>query len=128
MANNFQALHEFWSSFGWKAYDENTVPDNAMEQNGGKYITYEASISGFDEIVYLTASLWMQSTSWSDISIKAIQIFEAIGSGGKLIETDNGKLWITRGQPFAQRMGEADDTIRRIYLNIQAEFMTAERR
>lgn len=128
MADNYQALHEFWSSFGWKAYDENTVPDDAMEQNGGKYITYEASVSGFDETVYLTASLWIRSTAWDEISLKAIEIFEAIGRGGKLLKTDVGYLWVTRGTPFAQRMGEDDGTIRRIYLNIQAEFMTAERR
>lgn len=128
MADSYQALQQFWSSFGWKAYDENTVPDDAMELNNGKYITYEAAISAFDETTYLTASLWMRSSAWDEISLKAIEIFESIGRGGKLLNTNNGYLWVTRGTPFAQRMGEDDDMIRRIYLNIQAEFMTAERR
>lgn len=40
-----QAIHSFWNSFGLKAYDENTVPDNAKLP----YITYEVAVSSFDD-------------------------------------------------------------------------------
>lgn len=125
--DRMQALNDFWNSFEWKAYDENTVPDNAMEINGGHYITYEGAFSAFDETISLTASLWQRSTSWAEITQKAIAISDYIGLGGKLLSYDKGYLWITRGQPFAQRLSEEDDSIRRIYININAEFMSAER-
>ena len=124
--DSMQALNAFWNRFEWKAYDENTVPDDAMERNGGKYITYEAASAAFDEPIALTASLWQRSTAWNEIVEKSYEISRAIGLGGKIIDYDDGKLWIVRGTPFSQRAGDEDDTIRRIYINITAEFMTAE--
>lgn len=125
--DSMQALNSFWNGFGWKAYDENTVPDDAMERNGGKYITYEAAFASFDEPIALTASLWQRSTAWNEIVEKSYEISRAIGLGGKVVDYDDGKMWVVRGTPFAQRAGDEDDTIRRIYINITAEFMTAER-
>lgn len=122
--DSMQALHVFWSSFGLKAYDENTVPDNAMTGNGGKYLTYSVSTGYFDDLVTLSASLWYKSTSWAEITQKAAEIGETIGYGGKLIPFDGGHIWIQRGTPFSQRMADEDDTIRRIYLNIESEFLT----
>lgn len=120
------ALHSFWSSFGLKAYDESTVPDNAMEQNNGAYITYGVSTSTFEDPVPLHASIWYRDTSWSDITAKADEISKGIGYGGKLVPFDGGYLWIVRGVPFAQRMEDDDDQVRRIYLNIMVEFLSVE--
>ena len=123
--DNAQAIHSFWSSFGLTAYDENTVPDNAMTVNDGKYITYSVVTAYFDEPVMPSASLWYKSTSWAEITQKAAQIGEAIGLGGKVLKTDDGYIWLKRGVPFAQRMSDEDDTIRRIYLNIEVEYFTS---
>ena len=119
--DNAQAIHSFWSSFGLTAYDENTVPDNADLPR----ITYSLSKAYFDEPVMLSASLWYKSTSWAEITQKAAQIGEAIGLGGKVLKTDDGYIWLKRGVPFAQRMSDEDDTIRRIYLNIEVEHFTS---
>lgn len=121
--DSLQALHNFWSSHGLKAYDENTVPDDAMAKNSGKYLTYSVATAYFDEPVSLTASLWYQSNSWAEITQKAAEIGDAIGYGGVLISFDDGQIWLKRGTPFAQRMSDEVDTIRRIYLNIEAEFL-----
>jgi hypothetical protein len=60
------------------------------------------------------------------VSEKANEIAEAIGYGYKLEEVDGGYLYIRMGQPFAQRMGDPeDDTIRRMYIITDAEFLTA---
>lgn len=123
--DSLQTLHSFWSSFELKAYDENTVPDNAMTVNDGKYITYSVVTAYFDEPVMLSASLWYKSTSWAEITQKATQIGETIGLGGKVLKTDDGYIWLKRGVPFAQRMSDEDDTIRRIYLNIEVEYFTS---
>ena len=118
-----QALHQFWSGFGIKAYDENTVPDNAMADD--KYLTYSVVVSNFDEPSLASASLWYKSTSWAGITAKSEEINAALGRGGKVIPFDHGYLWVKRGVPFAQRMGDEDDTIRRIYLNVELEYITA---
>lgn len=124
--DSLQTLHSFWSGFGLKAYDENTVPDDAMTVNGGKYLTYNAATAYFNEPVALSASLWYKSTSWAEITQKAAQIGETIGLGGKVIPCDGGYLWIKRGVPFSQRMSDEDDTIRRIYINVEVEYLTAK--
>jgi len=120
-----QALHQFWSRFGWSARDENTVPDDAMERFGGHYITYALSTAALDERVPLSANLWCRDSSWETITEKANAISEAIGIGGMVIPFDDGYLWICRGAPFSQRLDSGDSTIRRIYINLMAEYLSA---
>lgn len=121
-----QALHQFWSSFGWAARDENTVPDDAMTRYDGHYITYAVATSSLDEPIPLSASLWCKDTSWTSITNKAEEISRALGIGGKLVRFDGGYLWLCRGTPFTQRMPDEDDTIRRVYINVMAEYLTAD--
>jgi hypothetical protein len=118
--NKAQAIHSFWSGFGLPAYDENTVPDRAKMP----YITYSVSESEFEYPVALTGSLWYRSSSWEDITLKSYEISKNISLGGKLIRLDGGKLWIKRGSPFAQRMADVDDTVRRIAISITVEYFT----
>lgn len=119
--DKYQALNTFWNSFGLTAYDENTVPDNATLP----HITYEAAEGSFGDQISLTASIWYRSRSWADATVKAEAIASDIGLGGKLISFDNGRIWIKRGTPFSQRMSDPDSSIRRISLNIEAEFISA---
>ena len=121
--DKFQALHQFWSSFSWKAYDQNTVPSEDLQPEMPR-ITYEAGTAGFEDIANLTASLWDKSYSWASVSAKAEEIFAYIGLGGAKVNFDGGQIWITRGSPFAQRMSDEDDSIRRIVLQVQVEYLT----
>lgn len=117
-----QALQSFWSGFGLPAYDSTDVPDNAQMP----YITYSVSTDSLDNVVNMNASLWYRTSSWKDITDKADQIAEAIVKmNPPSIQLDNGRLYIAKGTPFAQRMSDEDGNVRRIYLNIQAEFLTA---
>ena len=123
--DKYQALHQFWSSFGLKAYDENTVPTG--EDNPElPYITYNVAVSDFYRPVYLHGSIWYYGTRWTAITEKLIEIESAIGLGGKMLPVDGGGLWIKKGFPFAQRMADENDMVRRIYINIEAEFITAD--
>ena len=120
--NKDQAIHSLWASFGLDAYDEQTVPTGAE----APYITYEVATDSLDEPVPLTASIWWRSMSWSEINAKRDAVAQRLANGGQVIKLDDGYLWITPGSPFSQRMDEpSDDAIRRIILNIQAEFLTA---
>lgn len=119
--NKMQALNNFWNSFGIPAYDENTVPDDATLP----YITYSASEDDFGRPVSLRASIWYRSKSWNDITAKMDEISDHITRGGIMVKYDNGAIWITKGSPFAQRMNDSeDDSIRRIFMNIEAEFIS----
>jgi hypothetical protein len=118
-----QALQTFWESFGIPAYEQTTVPETATMP----YITYSVSTDSLDNVVNMSASLWYHSTSWKDISEKTEQIARYIvGMNPPSIKFDGGRLYIAKGTPFAQRMADPnDDMIRRMYLNIQAEFLSA---
>ena len=117
------AIYQFWNSFGLTAYEENSVPDDATFP----YITYQLVTDSFDREIPLTVSIWYRSESWTGINAKTDEISRTIGRGGKIIHCDGGAIWLKRGQPFAQSMGdESDNLIKRKYLNITAEFMTAD--
>lgn len=117
------AIYQFWNSFVLTAYEENSVPDDATFP----YITYQFVTDSFDREIPLTASLWYRSESWKAINAKTEEISQKISRGGKVIPCDGGAIWLKRGKPFAQSMGdESDNLIKRKYLNITAEFMTAD--
>ena len=120
------ALHNFYSSFGLTAYEENTVPtgDAAPEY---PYLTYNVVTGSLDNDVSLNCSLWYRGDSWLKANAKAEEISKAIGQGGKIIPCDGGAIWIKRGAPFAQSMGDpSDDLVKRKYINLTAEFFTAD--
>ena len=116
------AIYQFWSGFGLTAYEENTVPEDVAFP----YVTYQLVTDSFDREVAATASLWYRGESWTAINAKTEEISAHIGLGGKIIKCDGGRIWIKRGQPFAQNMGdESDDLIKRKYLNVNIEYFTA---
>lgn len=116
--DKWQAIHALWSGFGIPAYDENSVLDAATYP----YITYSAAVGDFENVVNLTASIWYRSSSWAGISQMAESISTQL-SPYKTIPVNGGYLYITKGTPFAQRMRDEDDLIRRVYIILQAEFM-----
>ena len=116
------ALHSFFGGFGLTAYEENSVPDDAVFP----YLTYSLttdSFSGYPSTI--TISLWYRSTSWTAANAKCEEISVAIGLGGQLIECDGGRIWIKRGQPFANSMGDVnDELIKRKIIDVGADYLT----
>ena len=119
--DKYQALHAFWSSFGIPAYDESTVPtgDDRPEM---PYITYDVVVSDFLFPVAMNASIWYYGSLWTEITAKLQEVEAEIGRGGKMLLTDEGAIWI-KGSPFAQRMPDQDNMVRRILINVQAEYI-----
>ncbi len=117
--DKWQVIHNFWAGFGLTAYDENSVPDDAQYP----YITYSSVVGDFETPISLTASIWDKTTSWAGVSQKATSISRTI-SPYKMIPVDGGYLYIIKGSPFAQRMRDENDLIKRIYIVLQAEFFT----
>lgn len=120
------ALYNFWSMFGLPVYEENAVP-SGEDGAGFPYITYQVVTDSFGNDVALTGSVWYKSTSWKEANVKAQEISNVLSRGGVTIACDGGIIWLRRGVPFAQSMGDdSDDLIKRKYINITAEFMTAD--
>ena len=116
-----QALHGFFSQF-LTAYEENTVPDDAVLP----YLTYTVSTGDIQQgATVITCNLWYRDTSWHDINAKAMDIAMALGLGGVKLQCEGGGIWIVKGTPFAQNMTDTDETIRRKYINLLAEYITA---
>ena len=120
--NKSQALNQFWNSFNIPAFDADSVPDNTPFP----YITYEESLDSIGNILILTASVWDRGTSWKRISDKTEEIAQKIGEHGHyVIKLDNGYLYLSKGSPFATRQSDQDPEIRRYYINVMGEFLTA---
>lgn len=120
--NKAQALYTFWSSFGLPAYDELTIPDEATMP----YITYSVSGDNIGSPVPISASVWYRSTTWENVSRKVEEISRRVNEHGHVVyPLDNGYVYLTRGTPFAQRMSDADTMVRRVYINMMAEYLTA---
>lgn len=121
--DKWQALNTFWNSFELNAYDENSVPDDAVMP----YITYNGATDSLDYLVPTTASLWYRETTWSTISQKAEEIAKAIGEYGfNSTSIDGGYMIIRKNNVFAQRMNDPnDDSVKRIILSVMIEFLTA---
>lgn len=121
------ALYSFWSSFGIPAYEVNTVP-TGKDAPTFPYLTYEVKTDSFGgEPVSLTVNLWYRSDSWVEINTKTDEISKRIGRGGILLTCDSGAIWVRRGSPFAISYNEdPDDMVKYKYINITAEFLTAE--
>ena len=116
-----QAIHNFWSGFGLKAWDELTVPDNAPMP----YITYSVQSDSIGNPVSMRASIWDRSTSWELVTKKAEAIAKHIVEQyPAAIPIDGGRIYFTKGTPFAQRMADTDEQVRRIYLIVMVEFLT----
>ena len=117
-----QAIQKFWESFDLPAYDATSVPDNAPLP----YITYQVHTDSLDGLCMTNASLWYKSYSWKEISEKTEQISKAISQMyPPSVKIDGGRMYITKGVPFAQRMSDTtSDDIRRMLLNVNFEFLT----
>ena len=120
------ALHSFYSSFGLPAYEENSVPAG-KDAPEFPYLTYNVVTGDFGTETALIVNLWYRSTSWVAANAKAEEISASLGRGGKVIACDEGAIWLRRGSPFAQSMGDPEDEhIKRKYINITAEYLTAD--
>ena len=119
-----QALYSFWSSFQLPAYEEPSI-FSLNEAPAFPYITYEVQTDNFGSVVSLSASLWYRTASWTAANTKAREISAVIGMGGFCLPLDEGAMWVKRGSPFSQSMGDgSDDMIKRVVLNIEVEYFT----
>ena len=116
------AVHQFMSGFGIPAYAASSVPSDSEMP----YLTYRLSVDGFTGTeVSVEADLWYYGESESVPNAKAEEVSRALGLGGRMLPCDNGAIWIKRGSPFCQSVPEDDSMVKRRYINLDLEFITA---
>lgn len=123
--DKWQAQQNLWESFGLPAYDELTVPDDAVMP----YITYEAVAGNLGASTQVAVNLWYRSNRWDEISKKAQMIATAINNElPPSIKIDGGRMRvrIPDGVMWGDRMDEPNDSgVRRIRMAVEIEFLTA---
>ena len=126
--DKWQAQQAFWESFGIPAYDENTYYDT-KDVPSYPHLTYQAMAGVMGQIETVSANVWYYDSSWKAISNKVDEILKQIIAMRTPIAIDGGYLWIRLNDltPFAQRMasGTEDDMIKRVYLTVDVECLTA---
>lgn len=118
------ALYNFFSQF-LTAYEENSVYSDG-EPPEFPYLTYPIITDAFsDNDSAMSISLWYRSDSWVQANAKTDEISKAIGRSGVILNCDGGRIWIKRGSPFAQSMGDGgDDKVKRKYISLLIEYFT----
>jgi hypothetical protein len=116
------AIHNFFSSFGLTPYEVSSVPSDVVLP----YLTYELTTGAWDDgEINITVNLWYYTESQTAPNAKAQEIAETIGRGGKLLAYDGGAIWLKRGSPWCQNLGDpADLMVKRRYINVTAEFLS----
>lgn len=125
-----QALYNFFSSFDIPAFEENSVPSDSAHKPAFPYLTYPIITDSLDNNVILSVSLWYKDKDGYSALLESVkkknEIEAALADGGQIIQCDGGRIWLKKGSPFAQVMGdESDDKIKRQIINIEVEYFTA---
>lgn len=117
------AIFSLLGELGVPVYSATSVPDDA----GYPYCTVGMAVGSFwDGEVPLPVSLWYYGDSEREPNAGARALAAIVGPGGRVIPCDGGAVWVKRGSPFSQSMGDpADDKIKRRYVNLTAEFVTS---
>lgn len=115
-------LHAFFNSFGIPGYTVAGVPEDAQYP----WLTYELATGSFDSgDVPITVNLWYYTTDEAAPNAKAREIAERIGLGGVSLRCDGGGIIIKRGNPFSQSLTDDDVRVKRRYIQVLADFITA---
>ena len=117
------ALYTWFSGFGLTAYEESNVESDPTFP----YLTYTYATGDFDSgEVPIVVNIFDMSEDNTLVDSKSEEIYSAIGRGGITVPVEGGAVWMKRGSPFSQAISEPSDAnIRRCYINITAEFLTA---
>ena len=118
--NKYQALYEFYNTFGIPAYEENSVPEDAELP----YITYEIMTADLDmENIAMSCQIYFKSNSLMKVNAITEKLYNTL-SGGLKLKCDTGYIVLYRGRPFAQNRPSGDKTVKAKYINISADYIT----
>lgn len=121
--NKYEALRNFFGSFGLKAYEENSVPDDVVTGDM-PYITYELVTGSLNEQnTALSCQIFYKSNSLVKLNAVTEKLSDALNGGAKL-QCDKGYIVLYRGTPFATNRPTEDKSVKAKYINITADYIT----
>lgn len=116
-----KALYAWFNEF-MSFYRASSVPDDVVFPYG-TYEYIEDTWGGGE--VGMTVNLWFYTTSEAVPDEKTQEFSRRVGYGGVTIPCDGGYIWLKRGSPFCQSLKyEDDNSIKRRYINLTAEYLT----
>lgn len=113
MTEAAKALYQFFASFGLRAYEENSVPDDVVLP----YITYQVSVPDWRDSSSISASVWYMGSTYAGVNAKVDEIAEKIGDGLR-VKAGKGCIWLNKETPFAQIAPTGNDNVKVVTLNI----------
>lgn len=126
--DKWEAQQQYWSSFGLRAFNEQTVPDFVPDGDGNSvelvppYITYQPVTGALNGQINASGRVWYKGNSWTPIFAK---INEMERFGNQEIPIDGGVMKVripVRG--FAQPLGDPNDAqLRTMAVNVEIEFL-----
>lgn len=121
--NKYQAIYQWFNSFGIPFYVETNVPNE--KEITYPYGTYQNIIDAWGNSVSITVRLYYRSTSEAEINKMADKFSAVLRDGGVRITCDEGMMWVTKGTPFCQAiLDDTDTTIKSRYINMNVEYLT----
>ena len=109
--NKYQALYEFYNTFGIPAYEENSVPEDAELP----YITYPLTEPEWSEQSSFYCQVWYPKKKLADLLAKADEICTAIGTM-KEFEQEGGYIVLYPSTPLIQIL--SDEMTQSAYINL----------
>lgn len=127
--DKWQAQQHYWSLFGLRAFNEETVPDFVPDANGNSvelvppYITYQAVNGSLNGKLNASARVWYKGNSWTPIYAKVSEIEK---NGDQDIPIDGGVMHVrVPVSNFAQPLGDPNDKeLRTVALSVEIEFLS----
>lgn len=124
------AIKEWFDSLipGVTAYPETAVPSKADGDEADAqfpYLTYSGGNVTFGEEVAYTVNLWFYTEDEAPINAAETVLYQKLNTGGELIFSDDGAFWMKAGIPFSQPVTDEDNRVKRRYINITMERISA---
>ena len=123
-----EALYNFWSQFGVRAYPSIIVPDSALKDLitiGTPYLTYDIVLGDFEDDCYMTAQIHYNVLKHGMAPLVREQeyITNVLKRGGMTIKYRDGLMRVNLASPSAQIINTEKDAIKKCVINIVVEYM-----
>lgn len=128
ISDKVEALYNFWSQFGVRAYPSIKVPNEALEDLiniGTPYLTYDIVLGEFDDSCYMTGQLHYNVLKHGIAPLVREQeyITNVLKRGGMTIRYSDGLMRVNLASPGAQIINTEKDAIKKCVINIVVEYM-----
>jgi hypothetical protein len=123
-----EALYNFLSQFGVKAYPSVMVPNEALKDLiniGTPYLTYDIVLGEFEDNCYMTGQIYYNVLKQGINPLVREQeyITNALKRGGMTMRYSDGLMRVNLASPGAQIINTEKDAIKKCVINIVVEYM-----